>query len=373
MIFDDADVLGVPWELVIKEFRADLGTKSFNDVAGYASEFFSFISDSGHFFPENIQKDAFLNAARTAALRAIFAPRHAEDADSHAKADAVKAHLIELRSDLDKQSVHSHLNDNQFNEVRAKWLEELIASLSKMRDGCDDCMPDDPTELAELAELGMLSVFKKPQETLSTTGLVFAGFGDHDVFPSIIEYQSCGIVAGSHVANEVSRMAIEHDLPGWISAFAQTSMSDTFTIGISQDVFSAVMSSVGPALTDLVDQVAAALGRDVSDLSDREALIETTRNAIGEAVLKRAREEHSFPLRRVLGVLPVDEMAELAETLINLQSLKEKVTKPSESVGGPVDVAIITRSEGMVWVKRKHFFDPAINSRYVYRQAALYS
>ena len=65
-------------------------------------------------------------------------------------------------------------------------------------------------------------------------------------------------------------------------------------------------------------------------------------------------------------------MAELAETLVNLQSLKEKVTKPSESVGGPVDVAIITRHEGLVWVKRKKFFETEMNPRYLLRQGAVY-
>jgi hypothetical protein len=72
----------------------------------------------------------------------------------------------------------------------------------------------------------------------------------------------------------------------------------------------------------------------------------------------------------VLGVLRVDEMAELAETLINLQSLKEQVTKNSETVGGPVDVAIITKSEGLLWAKRKHFFDIDLNSRFALRQQA---
>jgi hypothetical protein len=52
--------------------------------------------------------------------------------------------------------------------------------------------------------------------------------------------------------------------------------------------------------------------------------------------------------------------------------LKEKVTKPSASVGGPVDVAIITKNEGLVWVKRKLFFDAQMNPRYLYRQQAKY-
>jgi hypothetical protein len=47
--------------------------------------------------------------------------------------------------------------------------------------------------------------------------------------------------------------------------------------------------------------------------------------------------------------------------------LKERVTSPSESVGGPIDVAVITRAEGLVWVKRKHYFDPELNLRYLNR------
>jgi len=84
------------------------------------------------------------------------------------------------------------------------------------------------------------------------------------------------------------------------------------------------------------------------------------------------RTAHAFPLRRVLSALPINEMAELAETLVNLQSLKEKVTKPSEEVGGPIDVAVITKNEGLVWINRKHYFEPDLNVRYIARLGALY-
>lgn len=38
-----------------------------------------------------------------------------------------------------------------------------------------------------------------------------------------------------------------------------------------------------------------------------------------------------------------------------------------ETVGGPVDVAVISRHEGFVWVKRKYYFNPAVNPRYMAR------
>ena len=66
------------------------------------------------------------------------------------------------------------------------------------------------------------------------------------------------------------------------------------------------------------------------------------------------------------------EMVHLAETLIVLQSLKERITTHSESVGGPVDIAVITKAEGLVWIKRKHYFEADRNLPYVMRQRAMY-
>jgi hypothetical protein len=70
----------------------------------------------------------------------------------------------------------------------------------------------------------------------------------------------------------------------------------------------------------------------------------------------------------VIESLPIDEMAALAETLVSLESLKEKFSRPTESVGGPIDVAVITRSEGLVWIRRKHFFHADFNVKFIERQ-----
>ncbi|MET0207458.1 MAG: hypothetical protein ABW220_00375 [Burkholderiaceae bacterium] len=39
----------------------------------------------------------------------------------------------------------------------------------------------------------------------------------------------------------------------------------------------------------------------------------------------------------------------------------------SESVGGPIDIAAITKAEGLVWIQRKHYFDVSNNARYLSR------
>jgi hypothetical protein len=225
------------------------------------------------------------------------------------------------------------------------------------------------SDYGALATLGILEVLKTPEDFLSKTGLVFAGFGDLDIFPSMIEHRSCGIIDGRHISKEVARVKIDHALPAWLSGFAQTAMIDTFQLGLSEDVYNIVRGALSAHLGPLVAQILTKVGANPAYGQQLDNLIGESRRAILQQMMDQAKENHSFPLRRVLGVLPVDEMAELAETLINLQSLKEKVTKPSETVGGPVDVAVITKSEGLVWIKRKLYFDPALNSRYMQRQA----
>jgi hypothetical protein len=48
--------------------------------------------------------------------------------------------------------------------------------------------------------------------------------------------------------------------------------------------------------------------------------------------------------------------------------VKEKVTQPTQSVGGPIDVAVISKIDGFIWVKRKHYFRPELNPRFFSRK-----
>jgi len=59
--------------------------------------------------------------------------------------------------------------------------------------------------------------------------------------------------------------------------------------------------------------------------------------------------------------LSKEDLAEMAESLIYLTYLKRRITFAEESVGGPVDVAIISKGDGFIWIKRKHYFKPELN------------
>jgi hypothetical protein len=63
--------------------------------------------------------------------------------------------------------------------------------------------------------------------------------------------------------------------------------------------------------------------------------------------------------------LPISELATVAETLINAAQIHKRVNPLLDTVGGPVDVAVISKGDGFVWVKRKHYFSRDLNPAFV--------
>lgn len=83
-------------------------------------------------------------------------------------------------------------------------------------------------------------------------------------------------------------------------------------------------------------------------------------DAIGEF----AEKEFKKPVLEVLRTAPKETLAELAESLVSIASLRQRVSGELETVGGPVDVALISKGEGFIWIKRKHYFDTELNPHY---------
>ena len=79
------------------------------------------------------------------------------------------------------------------------------------------------------------------------------------------------------------------------------------------------------------------------------------------------RASNVVPIINVVISLPKTELAAMAESLVNLTSLKRKVSLQAETVGGPVDVAVISKRDGFVWIKKKQYFSPELNPQLVQR------
>jgi len=83
-----------------------------------------------------------------------------------------------------------------------------------------------------------------------------------------------------------------------------------------------------------------------------------------ENIATYRRKNYVSPVIKVVSMLPKDELAAMAESLVSLTSFKQKVTMEAETVGGPIDVAVISKGDGFIWIKRKHYFKAELNPQF---------
>lgn len=76
------------------------------------------------------------------------------------------------------------------------------------------------------------------------------------------------------------------------------------------------------------------------------------------------KEKHVDKVLQMIDFLPKEDLAYMAESLVNMTAFKRKVSNESETVGGPIDVAVISKGDGFIWVRRKHYFKQDLNDHY---------
>jgi hypothetical protein len=369
-IFGNAHLDNVPWELALKLFRATLNAQApLSSCRDYLTALIGYLTNSQPLFPANYLGGAFkinrfVEAARWVLEVAGEAAPAVLDTNAQAAArqQAWQQVLPNLQTRYAGMPVHPGLPAADYQTELANTaalVVELTAQLAAPAFAAVGIAPQD------LAALSVEAIYKEPTQFLSSTGLVVGGYGADEIFPSYKCVDIYGHVGTALLVVDESDYAVTHDNGAWIQAFAKSSMIDMFTRGYDFTLWQIIGNHSEQKLNGLVDELRAAgvvVPPAVADPAVQKMKADFSQAWIGENLAR-----NHAPLRRVLDGLGIGEMADLAETLLTLESLKERVTSPSESVGGPIDVAAITKGEGLVWIKRKHFFDPALNLRYVNR------
>lgn len=378
MVFGDANLQSVPWELIVKEFRSHLKSSSYPQLRGYAEALFDYIRGHPTFFPAARRKALFVDEVDNTALALLHimpkglalsdAPKN-EDEKKKTIDDYLDSELAALAKAALPPLFPAGADDKALADNKQE-IDRNIAGLiewAKRRNRIHADRIIDPDKFATLA---VKTLFRRYSKLLSSSGIVVAGFGEQDLYPGYHEFAVYGFLLDHFLFDDVGGGAASIGAPAVIKPFATTGMVETFMLGFSEEVFTHVMSQFHGSIHTLGEEIRKELAIPAIPNLDKHTT--AAFKAYQDAWTKAVADAHFKPLQEVVASLPVDEMAELAETLVSLQSLKEKVTSPTESVGGPVDVAVITRHEGLIWINRKHYFDPEKNARYFMRQKLQY-
>ena len=59
--------------------------------------------------------------------------------------------------------------------------------------------------------------------------------------------------------------------------------------------------------------------------------------------------------------MPIQDAIDLAEFLVDLTTRYVRFKPGLPTVGGPIEIAAITKHEGFKWIQRKHYFSTKLN------------
>lgn len=380
MVYGAGSFAPIPWETVIKEHRRDLASTSYGTVEEYAEALMAYLPSLVRHVSREEQRERVvmtawweLDMVRTSVENTALAAASA----GTPLTDAQKGNEILSR-------INARISQLQqigfIDGISAALVgREISAAINDWAAFVDEYLNGLPTnsEIKRRARVMARASLRAAQQSPWGSGVVVTGFGTDQLFPAMSQYFVDGIVAGRVRAWRVGGVCIGRDQSAGIYPFAQEDMVATFMDGIHPDY--------RLALSELVDQTIGLLIHHFGDRV-RDSLSATEHSALlNEMSLARAnisdgfqdhlrellKTNNSDPIMSIVELLPKEEIAEMAEALVNLTSFKRRVTPEAETVGGPIDVAVISKGDGLVWIKRKHYFAPELNPRYFGRDQRL--
>ena len=374
MVYGNAGLMGVPWETLIKVYRIQLKDKQMDKLEDYAEDFLTYLKKRSDLFPSDLERQwvggnvyRHFDDLREQLIKSVQPLMETgtpvtEEQVTKALEDLIDKQHKSLEAEAFSTGMDAEFEDkarSHFSELFKELLEGIFQNLKPRK--------------SYVSKLYDIAIYLHTRNVFSrgTSGLVFAGYGEKEIYPSVANYELAGILQGrlKYRFDQSKSKKITHSRDAAIYPFAQEDMVNLFMNGVN----SQVLYYMQTALTSFIERVPDLISDDdlnsetrtPAEIKDALGLsLQASLNTYYQGFGKHIRDAHITPVMNMVRVLPKDELAAMAEALVNLTAFKRKMTNTLETVGGPIDVAVISKGDGLVWVKRKHYFPPELNATF---------
>jgi hypothetical protein len=364
MFFGVADIMGHPWDRLIEHYQRKVNPPPFARLADYGTSFTGMLDHLDEFFPRDRQHDDYKRLLASV-FRYIF---------------RLAQYLRETGDDETKISDTAILED----AIGRIWRDYQFRDEGTPRADLG-CFPqgfgqtvareygavaDDliaygfsPFGLgqASLKQLKDIAVFAVTKDLFleDVTGLVFAGFGTDDRYPVCVTYLLSAIVGGIVKRGIASVDTIDTETRSKIRMFADSEVTHAFIRGIDYGLERRVYGAMSMMLHAVVDQLVEAFpGANPGQREDvrrkfQGELVPQYLDAFRGMIGDYQQQAYINPVLRVLEIAARPELADTARELVSLNVFKKRIMAQKQTVGGAIDVAVISREGGFQWFTKQ--------------------
>ena len=369
MIYGSAEIMGVPWETIIKVYRTQLGTRSESTLAEYGQKFISYLVQNHNLFPDS-EREAYVIRSSVAILSDLYDHCKYLPKPKSGSLDTI------IRQEVENKYLAALIRHcGELKNLPQSFKSEIVA---KFGGTIEAIITDKFKNALALSAQTIAAIKGYCVECLSReffveySGVVIAGFGDDDLFPNLVEYEIEGMAVADFLKHrKKGDTKIAFDMNVSINAFAQKEMVESFMTGVHPFVKETLNAYLKSALAKYEKAVLSNV-RGKKKAAFKDKLEKATEAFISEwatQLSEHQRQRHIQPVIYAVEMLPKDELAAMAESLVNLTVLKRRMSTDRETVGGPIDVAVISKGDGFIWIKRKHYFTKDLNPRYLMQRS----
>ena len=347
IIYQNIDYMGIPMEILIKEYKEKEGSKKLDSLNEYLNDFCNYVSQNRELFRLKQNEKLYVFERISSYIKEIHEIINdikQQTIDKKINTDQLSIFALAISSFMTKINNSSHISNywDTISYIASSYANMIEHNISQNFNYLS-------SNLKAEAQRAIIFAFGSTAFVSDYTGFVIAGYGDKDLYPRAIHVQLIGLANSRVLYREIERIEISDNNNATIIPLAQIDIIQSIIKGINPYVLESFINSLSDNAKD----------------SQQQKRLKTK---LLLNIEKISRDCITQPLLNTLATLPKEEMIRLAEALINITSVQRAVVADNKNatVGGPTDVAILSRGDGFIWIKRKHYFDKDYNLQYLY-------
>lgn len=363
LLYGATELNTIPWEILIKEYRRYLGSRHFPKLENYVNSFLKFLREKSRIGKE--EKDynvKFLSGAFAQLIRHRFVKScDNSELDCNDLKDKNVSTLLDevlnkLNEQFDKSGQAKSLKRTSKKAFRKAYQKTISQTILEVFRGFG-LSAGQKRKIYNCVFRGLFSNHEGPL----SSGIAVAGYGRDEYFPKLIRIETDGFV-GNSLKITLKKDAGIHNIGNraTIVPLAQRDIVDLLMQGVHQEY----QEWLDATISELINGIPVIVEDHFSgSKEDFENLRKGLRKVLSELEKKMPERRYDYSRRIIQAVtfLEKDELATLAHSLVSITATVKKISLEMETVGEPIDVAVISKNDGFIWIKRKHYFDPNLN------------
>ena len=361
MICNNLDFLTTPWALIFELYKAERGDKKFPSLTGFVEDFIEFLSSMKSLQSKEEKAVHYRNDFNILleAVRSIYSDKCDEELDNELvfPGDELSRKCYTYAFDTLREVIYEDevlplLKTFSLVEFYEEIIEPNLEYFEEERKQFPR-MKDEEWDL--LLKYFHRHLINDDFNPVLSTEIIFVGYGEEDIFPASQRLYISGMV-GDKIKYKIEEISeITHTLSAEIRPFAQTDVMLTLMQGVSPQLDMEYREATSELEESVMDDIISILQKEKVSQKTIQKVCEVSLDKIHEHYMERinnfVHENYTGGVVNALNFFNLEEMAKMAENLIAVTNLQRHISSSEESVGGPIEVAIITKTGGFKWVK----------------------